>query len=204
MPRRTRPAEVEAFVTENRRWIARALESFADEHDPESYRLPARINLPAIGRQYVVAYRHRKDRTSVRHRELGNTLVLTGATDNEKKCVTAIRRWLTKVARRELEPTLKVMSAAYDLPFEKMQVRAQRTCWGSHSSSGTISLNLCLLFVEPAVVRYLLVHELCHARHMDHSTAFWRLVRQCEPGYRRLDRALGESWRNVPGWLGIY
>ena len=203
-PKRTRPADVEAFVSENRQWIVRALESFGDELEPETYQLPARIDLAAIGRSYAVAYRRREGQKVVRHRELGDTLVLTGATDDIELCRGALRRWLSRVARRELEPTLRVLSSAYDLPYRRLQVRAQRTCWGSHSSTGTISLNLCLLFAAPRVVRYLLVHELCHSRHMNHSAAFWRLVRQCEPAYRRLDRELGESWRRVPGWVGIY
>lgn len=204
VPRRTRPADVEAFVNENRRWIARAMESFAAHIEPESCQLPTNIDLAGIGRRYVVAYRRRDGQRSVRHRELGNTLVLTGKTDDVDLCRKALRRWLAKVARRAFEPLLSELSAAYGLPYRRMQVRAQRTCWGSHSSSGTISVNLCLLFVEPGVLRYLLIHELCHARHMNHSAAFWRLVRQCEPAYRRLDRKLAESWRNVPGWLDIY
>jgi predicted metal-dependent hydrolase len=85
-----------------------------------------------------------------------------------------------------------------------MHIRAQRTCWGSHSSSGTISLNLCLLFLRPAVVRYLMLHELCHGRHMNHSKRFWKLVGQFEPDYRMLDRELTECWQEVPGWVGIY
>jgi len=204
VPRRTRPADVEAFVSENRRWIARAIESFAADIDPESYRLPSRIELPAIGRRYVVAYRRRSGCVTVRHRELGDTLVLTGNTDDEAQSRRALRRWLNKVTRRQLEPWLEKLSATFGLPYARMQVRAQKTCWGSHSSRGTISLNLCLLFCRAAVVRYLLIHELCHSRFMDHSPGFWRLVRQCEPNYRRLDRELGESWRRVPGWLDIY
>jgi len=204
VPRRTRPAEVQAFVTENRQWIARSLDAFADQLEPESYRLPSRISLPAVGRELVVVYRERAGQTSVRYRELGDTLVLTGATDSEEACVAALRRWLMKLARQELEPRLKSLSFSLDLPYRKMQVRAQRTCWGSHSSSGTISLNLCLLFLQPPVVRYLLIHELCHGRHMNHSRAFWRLVHRHEPRYRSLDKALGEAWRDVPGWLGIY
>ena len=204
VPKRTRPADVQAFVSENRQWIARSLESFADQIEPDSYRLPDRIDLPSIDRRLVVAYRAREGQKTVRCRELGDTLVLTGATDSEEACVAALRRWLMKVARRELEPRLKALSLACDLPYKRMQVRAQRTCWGSHSSSGTISINLCLLFLDAAVVRYLLIHELCHARHMNHSRSFWRLVQRHEPRYRRLDKALGESWREVPGWLGIY
>jgi predicted metal-dependent hydrolase len=89
-------------------------------------------------------------------------------------------------------------------PFRKVQIRAQRTCWGSRSGSGTISLNVCLLFLEPAVVRYLLIHELCHGRHMDHSKRYWKLVSRFEPRYRCLDKRLTESWRRVPVWMGTH
>lgn len=204
VPRRTRAADVEAFVSENRRWIARAVESFACEYDPQSFALPTRIDLPAIGRSYVVAYRQRGGQNAVRARETGATLVLSGATGDVEACTVALRRWLARIAKREFAPRLEALSRRHRLPYSRMQVRAQRSCWGSHSSSGTISLNLCLLFVAPEVVRYLMIHELCHARHMDHSPAFWRLVRQCESSCRRLDRSLGNAWRSVPGWVGIY
>ena len=85
-----------------------------------------------------------------------------------------------------------------------MHVRGQKTCWGSHSSSGTISINYCLLFLEPALVRYLMIHELCHARHMNHSRRFWAHVARFEPDYRKLDRKLSSSWKEIPSWVGIY
>ena len=66
-----------------------------------------------------------------------------------------------------------------------------------------MSLNLCLLFVDPALLRYLMIHELCHGRFMNHSQRFWKHVARFEPDYRRLDRALGESWRQVPAWMDV-
>ena len=54
------------------------------------------------------------------------------------------------------------------------------------------------------LVRYLMIHELCHARHMNHSRRFWRAVARHEPDYKQLDRELGESWSRVPGWLCLY
>ena len=83
-------------------------------------------------------------------------------------------------------------------------MRGQRTCWGSHSSTGTISLNYCLLFLDPAHLRYVMIHELCHGRYMNHSTRFWRLVGRFEPDYRRLDKDLNHCWKRIPTWLGIY
>ena len=74
---------------------------------------------------------------------------------------------------------------------------------GDHSSRGTISLNYCLLFLDPALLRYLMIHELSHARHMNHSRRFWREVGRFEPDYRNLDRALGEAWHEIPAWLAF-
>jgi predicted metal-dependent hydrolase len=49
-----------------------------------------------------------------------------------------------------------------------------------------------------------MIHELCHARHMNHSRSFWNEVRRFEPDYRRLDRALSGGWKNIPAWVGLY
>ena len=60
----------------------------------------------------------------------------------------------------------------------------QRTRWGSCSNSGTISLNAALLFLEPPLVRYLFIHELCHLIALNHSRRFWAAVARYEPDYR--------------------
>ena len=204
VPRRTRPADVQSFVTENREWIRRARESFAAQLPPEDYSLPATIALPAIEQTVQVEYHERAGAGGVRHRYANGVLSLSGRTGNRELCIQSIRRWLAATARSEFAPLLRSLSRQTGTSYGKLQIRAQRSCWGSRSSSGTLSLNLCLLFLEPALLRYLMLHELCHGRHMNHSKRFWRLVAQFEPDYRRLDRALGESWRQVPAWIGIY
>lgn len=204
VPRRTKPREVQAFVRENREWIERARKSFAADHPPEDFALPTQIRLPAIDRTARVRYVKRGNAKSVRYSYSSGVLTLTGQTGNDTYCIAAIRRWLSATAKREFEPLLAALSALTESPYARMHVRAQKSCWGSRSSSGTISLNLCLLFLDPPLLRYLMIHELCHARHMNHSKRFWRLVRRYEPNYRALDRALTEAWRDVPAWLGLY
>ncbi len=204
VPRRTRAADVQAFVSENAAWIRDARSAFAIDHPPEAFALPRRIALPSIGRIAEVEYRHTRGAKTVRVRSTPTGVLLSGCVDNEALCVAALRRWLCSVARAEFEPRLRELSIEMRTPYERMQVRAQRTCWGSRSSTGTLSVNVCLLFLEPKLVRYLMIHELAHGRHMNHSKRFWNLVAHFEPDYRRLDRALTDSWRAVPAWLGIY
>ena len=204
VPRRTPAREVQAFVDASRDWIRRSRDSFAQIVPREPFVLPNRIDLPAIEASFRIRYVRRGGASSVNYRASGGVVTLTGRTGDDALCVAALKRWLASVARKECLPRLQALSAQTDNPFRRMQVRGQRTCWGSHSSSGTISINYCLLFLEPALLRYLMIHELCHARHMNHSRRFWRRVGQFEPDYRRLDKALGESWKVVPAWLGIH
>lgn len=204
VPRRTRPQDVRTFVEENQAWIENARATFAANHEQEPFALPDSIELRSIDRVVAVDYVSEKNSRTVKFRTSGDRLALKGAIHDEKLCVAALRRWLTTVARREFEPQLRALAVQTETPFSKLQIRCQRTCWGSRSSSGTLSLNLCLLFLAPELTRYLMIHELCHGRHMNHSKRFWRLVGRYEPDYRALDRRLGESWRDIPVWLGIY
>jgi predicted metal-dependent hydrolase len=204
VPRRTRARDVQAFVDEHRDWIAKSRESFARVLPPEPFVLPNVIALPAIEQRFRIRYERRQDARSVCFRCHRNVVTLSGRTGDDKLCVAALKRWLSSIAKKEFLPRLASLSALSDNPFERMHVRGQRTCWGSHSSTGTISINYCLLFLEPELLRYLMIHELCHARHMNHSRRFWQRVGRFEPDYKRLDKALGDSWKNIPAWLGIY
>jgi hypothetical protein len=203
VPKRTRAADVQQFVEAHRDWIRTTRAAFAAEHPPEPFALPVSIHLPGIERRFCVRYERDDDR-NVRYRLRGGTLVLSGATYDEKLCVGALKRWLIALARKEYEPRLRALSALTGNAFKKLHVRGQRTCWGSHSGRGTISLNYCLMFLDPAHLRYVLIHELCHARHMNHSSRFWNLVGQYEPRYRKLDNDLNDGWKRIPAWVGIY
>ena len=204
VPKRTSATTVREFVESHRDWIRDARAHFAKDHIPEPFALPSSVRLPAIERAFCVRYSRATGGDAVRYRVVGNTVVLSGATDDEQLCATALKRWLTSLARKEYLPRLQALSAETGNPFRKMHVRGQKTCWGSHSSTGTISLNYCLMFLEPQHLRYVLVHELCHARHMNHSQAFWRLVGRHQPDYRKLDKDLNTCWKRIPTWVGIY
>jgi predicted metal-dependent hydrolase len=109
--------------------------------------------------------------------------------------------WLAERARGKLEGWLASVALECGFEYRRLQMRLQRTRWGSCSARGTISLNVCLAFQRPEVVHYLLVHELSHTRHMNHSARFWDCVGQHCPQWRTLDRELLDGWRQVPPWV---
>jgi predicted metal-dependent hydrolase len=112
-----------------------------------------------------------------------------------------LRSWLMRAARARLEPRVARLAESMGIGFKRISVRRQRSRWGSCSVRGTISLNACLLFQRPEVVDYLIVHELTHVRHMNHSVRFWKAVEMSCPEWRPLDRELVQGWRRVPHWV---
>lgn len=199
VPTGVRPATVEDFVARHREWIDARVAELKTHPQPQHQPLPGNVFLQALDADWQVRYvaRRRPGVRAVGARELevyGDPAQAAGAR-------RMLRLWLTIEARAGLEPWLTRLAADGGFDYERLQLRRQRTRWGSCSRAGTISLNVCLLFQPPAVVRYLMLHELCHTRQMNHSARFWRLVASHEPDYRVLDRELTHGWRHVPGWV---
>lgn len=163
---------------------------------------PDRLDLQAIGEIWQVEYRPTSSpRVIAIEKKSGRRLVLNGHTENVELCRATLRKWMARKAREHLEPWLTKISRTEQLPFERVTIRGQKTRWGSCSSRGTISLNYKLLFLPDSLVRYVLIHELCHIKQLNHSAKFWALVNEKDPAYKKSRAELRNAWRFVPGWL---
>jgi len=194
-------ATVQRFVGTHREWIEQRVTDLSTVTGVAVETLPQRIELPALGRSYAVQYRPTASRVTRAGIAGEGCLEISGATSDAKLVGAALRNWLFDLADHELLRELRRMADIGGFEFRRLQVRRQRTRWGSCSASGTISLNVCVLFQPLDVMRYLLIHELSHTRHMNHSRRFWALVESLEPDYQRLDRDLLRGWQRVPGWM---
>jgi hypothetical protein len=121
--------------------------------------------------------------------------------NSKRAAIRELRHWIRQHARQVLPPLLEQVSAQTGLGYNRLGIRSQKTRWGSCSSRGNISLNDQLLFVPPQTVEYLVIHELCHTRHLNHSQAFWKLVQSHCPDYRKHEKLLGGSRNLVPDWF---
>lgn len=101
---------------------------------------------------------------------------------------TSIKRALETLYRRKardrFEDRAEYYASEMDVEYEKIEVRNQRTKWGSCSTTGTLGLNWRLMMAPPEVVDYIVIHELAHLRESNHNDAFWSLVADYDPEYQ--------------------
>ena len=199
VPSGTRPADIQSFLSSSREWIQQARAELEARYPQERRKLPMCIELEAIDARWLVDV-VTEDRTNAVLSGCGERLALRVPSRDQAAGFETLRKWLLGQGRRHLRPWLNAEAQRIGVRPNRVQIRTQRTRWGSCSEHGNISLNAALLLLSKPLVRYLLVHELCHLRHLDHSRRYWRLVEQYDPDYRRHDAALAKAWADIPVW----
>lgn len=190
-------AQATAFVDSRREWIERQLAKFgAVEPAAPPRTLHLRLTGESLPLQYVET-----PHAGASLQETADRLTLNLDPARPEDGREALRNWLKRRARSALEPRLDDLSARLALPYNRLSLRMQRTRWGSCSNRRNISLNAKLLFLPEQLVHHVLVHELAHTVHLDHSPAFWRLVERHDPQWRTHRDALRGSGSMVPAWL---
>ena len=103
--------------------------------------------------------------------------------------VIALAEEALKVIPERVEYFAKVIGVTYG----KITIRNQKTRWGSCSSKGNLNFNCLLMLAPPEVLDYVVVHELCHRKQMNHSKAFWLEVEKVLPNYKEVRKWLKEE-----------
>lgn len=205
VPQRCSQREVAAVLAEKSSWIERSL-AWAEEQrrlaaDIPPLVIPSYIDLPGVGESWQLES-NRTEGQRARVREQGfRRLRVTGDIFRTSAVAAGLQRWLARRARCTLVPRLDELAARHGFaPVKKTEVRNQKSCWASCSPTGTISINRKLLFLPREQMEYILIHELCHTVHLDHSKRFWRLVASIQPCFREIERSLSVNGDYIPRW----
>ncbi len=101
-------------------------------------------------------------------------------------------RHMTEEARIIIPERVKYFAQIIGVTYGQITIRHQKTRWGSCSSSGNLNFNCMLMATSPELIDYVVVHELCHRKQMNHSPLFWKEVEEILPDYRNLRSRLRE------------
>ena len=102
-----------------------------------------------------------------------------------KDALSAIDRWYRREARERIEAVTSAEAERLELQPGRVTIRDQKTRWGSCSTSGTLSFNWRLAIGPGHALRYVVIHELIHVRHHNHSRVFWNALTEAMPDWKR-------------------
>ena len=103
---------------------------------------------------------------------------------NRERISLSLKSWYKKRFIEVALPRLSYFSDKYNLTFNQVRVKEQKTLWGSCSSKNNINLNYLLIMAPMKVIDYVIVHELVHTIHKNHSAKFWQKVETIMPNYK--------------------
>jgi predicted metal-dependent hydrolase len=118
----------------------------------------------------------------------GDDLILNQEADDDNR--KGIEIWLKNQAEIIIKEMAERHSLKIGVQYRALRIRSAHTRWGSCSPSGAISFNWKLIMLPAPVIEYVVIHELCHMREMNHSKSFWKLVESHYP-----------EWRSQRKWL---
>lgn len=93
-------------------------------------------------------------------------------------------------ARNLIAERVEYFNRFYNYEYGRINIRNQKTRWGSCSRRGSLNFNFRLLYLDEAMRDYVIVHEICHLKELNHSINFWNLVAETIPDWRELKRKL--------------
>ena len=109
---------------------------------------------------------------------------------SEAQIRDAAQAWLMRQAKRVFAERLAIFAPQLGVSYKVLRLSSAGTRWGSASADGTIRLNWRLIHLKMEMVDYVVVHELSHLHHMDHSPQFWEVVASIMPDHKQRRRAL--------------
>jgi len=184
LPRGVPRSEAEKMLLQHSAWLMGQLERTARAKTPTKT-LPADVILLRGEVKKVVVREERDRQTRLRVEEGSDRLVILAPVGMGKAGRSLALPWLKAQAREEITAAAQKWAGRMGLSYRALSIRDQKTRWGSCSSRGTLSFNWRLVMAPPAIMEYVVIHELAHLKQPNHSKAFWQLTGQYYPDHKK-------------------
>lgn len=191
-------AYIESILYENANWIKSKVKNINDiKCKKKCHKFVDGENLLYLGKKYLISvFEDKKTYCDIRFDNdnfniLINPLILSEF--RNKIIQKTLEDWYRRQASVVLHERTKYYSHIIGVNPKCIKIKSQKTLWGSCSSKGNINYNYRLIFAPINIVDYVVVHELCHMVHLNHSKDFWNLVESIVPNYKGLRKWLNEN-----------
>lgn len=194
--------KIPEIIHQHRAWIEKNLLKIQNKNIA-SDALPEIIPLAALNEDWKIEYFNLPTQKITYLEKPNKTIVLLGDISDQIQCKNILLQWVKNKAHPYLENFLNQLSQTTQLNYQKFILRGQKTVWGSCSSKKIIRLNYKLIFLPTHLVQHIILHELAHTVHFNHSTKFWKLLASFDSEWKthsHAARRLAQSeW--VPNWV---
>lgn len=202
--------DVTGFLKRKERWLFDNTQSVKEAVTKRHtvHQFISGVKIPYRGRRVTLTVSRKKSPSVDIEYKNGIRVILPDyikAQEQDAVIEDALRLWLRKQARKDIDLVARRYAEQYDLRPRAVRVKDQKHMWGSCSKDGTVNLNWHLIYAPKAVLEYAVVHELCHLRHRTHSVAFWRFLKSVLPEYEKAkawleknEHLLGYNLRSYP------
>ena len=115
--------------------------------------------------------------------------------ENERKTLieNAFRKWYMRTANEAISERLDYHCKIIGMTYNTMRIKEQKTRWGSCSKKGNLNFNWKLIMSPQWVIDYVIVHEVCHLRYLNHSKEYWKMVELYMPDYKKAQEWLKKN-----------
>lgn len=183
------------FAEENVLWLKRTIAKVERRGPPNTQTLLAYLRenptFSAYGKSYTVEFGTASIKPFFVFRESSPVAVICL---RDETADADLEQILKRIAAEALPPRTEALANRCSVYIKKISVRDQRSRWGSCTSEGSLSLNWRLLLLPPELQDHVILHELAHRIHMDHSGEFWDLLNAWDSRTGTHDKALSKIW----------
>ncbi len=175
---------IENILFKNENWIF--------ETQKEELVIPESLPLPALEEEWQIACLssgHQRPKYTVKEEE--KTLIFEGIASVDDAALL-VHKFILHKAKKFLTQRLAHCYERYNfnLPTGNLKIAVLKSRWGSYSTKNVLTLNARLLYLPTELIDYIIVHELCHIVHLNHSKDFYALLEEKLPNYRLLEQKI--------------
>lgn len=174
LPRYTPYFEARNFVNKNIKWIEKKLELFKLQKNDYYY----------LGEKISLTKKYLNNNSGLNYYFSDKKLIIELSENNSLSDNELYINWLQNNANQYIPRRVEELSNKYGFQYNRVNVKNLTSRWGSCSVKKNLSFNLKLMYFNYKVIDYVIIHELCHLKEMNHSHKFWNLVEQIIPNHK--------------------